>query len=204
MDPKIENIFENNNVYNFTLSGVNVSIANALRRIVLSEIPTVVFRTENNDINQCTITINTTRLHNEILKQRLSCVPVHMPMNDINLLPGSHILEVDVKNNTDSMMFVTTQHFRIKKKDTNTYLSEQEQRNIFPPNRITNSYIDFARLRPKISDSIPGEELQFTAEFSISNALTNSMFNVVSKCSYGNTPDASKINDEWKKKLESL
>ena len=204
MDPKIENIFENNNVYNFTLSGVNVSIANALRRIVLSEIPTVVFRTENNDINQCTITINTTRLHNEILKQRLSCVPVHMPMNDINLSPGSHILEVDVKNNTDSMMFVTTQHFRIKKKDTNTYLSEQEQRNIFPPNRITNSYIDFARLRPKISDSIPGEELQFTAEFSISNALTNSMFNVVSKCSYGNTPDASKINDEWKKKLESL
>ena len=179
MDPKIENIFENNNVYHFTLSGVNVSIANALRRIVLSEIPTVVFRTENHDINQCIITKNTTRLHNEILKQRLSCVPVHMPMNDINLLPGTHILEVDVKNNTDSMMFVTTQHFRIKKKDTNTYLSEQEQRNIFPPNKITNSYIDFARLRPKISDSIPGEELQFTAEFSISNALTNSMFNVV-------------------------
>ena len=93
-------------------------------------------------------------------------------------------------------LFFFSLHFRIKKKDTNTYLSEQEQRNIFPPNRITNSYIDFARLRPKISDSIPGEELQFTAEFSISNALTNSMFNVVSKCSYGNTPDASKINDE--------
>jgi DNA-directed RNA polymerase alpha subunit/DNA-directed RNA polymerase subunit L len=204
MEPKIDNILENNNVYHFTLSGVNVSIANALRRIVLSEIPTVVFRTETHDINQCTITKNTTRLHNEILKQRLSCIPVHMPMKDINLLPGSHILEVDVKNNTDSMIFVTTQHFRIKNKDTNTYLSEQEQRNIFPPNRITNSYIDFARLRPKISDSIPGEELQFTAEFSISNALTNSMFNVVSKCSYGNTPDASKINDEWKKKLEIL
>ena len=146
MEPKIENIFENNNVYHFTLTGVNVSIANALRRIVLSEIPTVVFRTENNDINQCTITKNTTRLHNEILKQRLSCVPVHMPMNDIDLLPGTHILEVDVKNNTDTMMFVTTQHFRIKKKDTNTYLSEQEQRNIFPPNKITNSYIDFSKM----------------------------------------------------------
>ena len=64
MDPKIENIFENNNVYHFTLSGVNVSIANALRRIVLSEIPTVVFRTENHDINQCIIKKNTTRLHN--------------------------------------------------------------------------------------------------------------------------------------------
>lgn len=204
MEPKVDNILENNKVYHFTLSGVDVSVANALRRIVLSEIPTVVFRTETHDVNQCTITKNTTRLHNEILKQRLSCIPVHMPMSDIDMLPGKYVLEVDVKNNSDSMMFVTTEHFRIKNKDNNNYLSEQEQRNIFPPNPITNCYIDFARLRPKISDSIPGEELQFTAEFSISNARTNSMFNVVSKCSYGNTPDATKVNDEWKKKEEYL
>lgn len=204
MEPKVDNIIENNNLYNFRLSGVDVSIANALRRIALTEIPTVVFRTETYDCNQCNITKNTTRLHNEILKQRLSCIPVHVSMDDIDLLPGNYILEVDVKNETDSMMFVTTEHFRIKKKDGGKYITEKEQQSIFPPNKITNYYIDFVRLRPKISDSIPGEEISLTAEFSISNARTNSMFNVVSKCSYGNTLKAIKVEDEWKKRSEQL
>ena len=55
----------------FTLSGVNVSIANSLRRILLSEIPTVVFRTSPNDKNKCTITANTCGLNNEIIKHRI-------------------------------------------------------------------------------------------------------------------------------------
>ena len=67
----------------------------------------------------------------------------------------------------------------------------------FPPNKITNDYIDFSRLRPKISDSIPGESLKLTAEFSISNASNNSMYNVVSKCSYSNTMDKKKAAKKW-------
>ena len=61
-------------------------------------------------------------------------------------------------------------------------------------------------MRPKISESIPGEQLKLSAEFSISNARHNSMFNVVSKCAYGNTPDKAKIVESWeimKTKLES-
>ena len=45
-----------------------------------------------------------------------------------------------------------------------------EIKKIFPPDPLTNEYIDFARLRPKISNSIPGEEIHLTCEFSISNA----------------------------------
>ncbi len=42
---EVQNLYEENNVLSFTLSGVNVSIANSLRRIILSEIPCVVFKT---------------------------------------------------------------------------------------------------------------------------------------------------------------
>ena len=42
---KIENLVEENNQLKFTLSDINVSIANAIRRIILSEIPCVVFKT---------------------------------------------------------------------------------------------------------------------------------------------------------------
>ena len=41
MNPIITNLVDEDNIFNFT----NVSLANALRRIILSEIPTVVFRT---------------------------------------------------------------------------------------------------------------------------------------------------------------
>ena len=171
-----------------------------MRRIILSEIPCVVFRTETFENNQCTILKNTTRQHNEILKQRLSCIPVHMRYKDIHVLPEKYILEVNVKNDSDEVKFVTTEDFKIKNKMTpDKEIDATEIKKIFPPDLLTNEYIDFARLRPKISNSIPGEEIHLKCEFSISNAKENSMFNVVSKCAYGNTVDIEKANAEWEK-----
>ena len=204
MNPVISNISEEGDIYKFTLSGVNVSLANGLRRIILSEIPCVAIKTETYKDNQCSITVNTGRLHNEILKQRLSCIPIHVKMEDINVLPGKYALEVDVTNDTDSTMFVTTEHFKLKNKESGNYLTREETMKIFPPNAKTNSYIDFARLRPKISDSIPGESLKLTSEFSVSNARDNSSFNVVSECSYGNTPDLIKVNKLWDERESQL
>jgi DNA-directed RNA polymerase alpha subunit len=197
MNPTITNLMEEGEVLKFTLSGVNVSLANALRRIILSEIPTVVMRTETYKDNQCTIITNTGRLHSEIIKQRLSCIPIHMKFTELDILPGKYILEIDAKNDTTDMIYVTTEHFKIKNKTSGNYLTSEETKKIFPFNKKTNYYIDFARLRPKVGESIPGEALKLTAEFSISNARQDSAFNVVSKCSYGNTPDVVKIKEIW-------
>jgi DNA-directed RNA polymerase subunit L len=84
-------------------------------------------------------------------------------------------------------------------KSTNHYLKKEEVLNIFPHDKITNSFIDFVRLGPKISDTIPGEQLKLKCEFSIANAKKNSSFNVVSTCSYGNTPDMVKVEEVWEK-----
>ena len=48
----------------------------ALRRTILSDIPVVVFRTSPEEENNCIIDKNTTRFNNEIVKQRLSCIPI--------------------------------------------------------------------------------------------------------------------------------
>lgn len=202
MEPSII-VTEDNKLFKFTLSGVNVSIANALRRFILNDIPLTVIRTETHDENKCNITKNNCRLHNEILKQRLSCIPIHVEYDMMDEFINKYILEVDVKNNTDNTILVTTEHFRIKHKVSKNYLTIDEQKKIFPPFR-SNYYIEFARLRPKISDTIPGEELQFTAEFSIATANTNSMFNSVSKCAYGNSPDKEKIDEKWNEVEEEL
>ncbi|MBT7789737.1 MAG: hypothetical protein HN757_12745, partial [Calditrichaeota bacterium] len=55
--------------------GFGLTVGNALRRVLLSDILCVVFDTDNDNIN---ISKNTTRFHNEILKQRLGCIPVHI------------------------------------------------------------------------------------------------------------------------------
>ena len=61
--------YEDEEGLHFILKDIHVSVANAIRRTILSDIPVVVIRTETSDINQCQITINTSRFHNEIVKQ---------------------------------------------------------------------------------------------------------------------------------------
>lgn len=202
MSVSLQNIFEQDGELKFTLGGVNVSIANSIRRTILSEIPVVGIYTQTYDKNKCKIEKNTSRLHNEILKQRISCIPVHS--KNMETLPGNYIIEVEKVNNTDNMMYVTTEDFKIKSKNTENYLTKEETRKIFPSNEKTEMFIDFTRLRAKISDTIPGEEIKLTAEFSVHNAKEDSMYNVVSKCSYGNTPDLDKIQEIWKDKEKNI
>lgn len=191
VNPKFKLLPTEEEVYRFTLSGINASFANSIRRIILTEIPVNVIHTETYQDNQCTILVNNTRFHNEIIKQRLSSIPIHK--TDLTILPDEYILEVDVINETDNILYVTTEDFKLKNKKTGRFVTQDTVREIFPPCKKTNSYIDFVRLRPKISDTIPGEHIKLTAEFSVNNAKTSSMYAVVNKCSYTNTPDTVKI-----------
>ena len=105
MNPSIKNFSEHSDVLYFTLHGVEVSIANAIRRTILSDIPTVVIETDTYEKNQCTILVNTSRLHNEIIKQRLSCIPIHSDIlrdnEDEKSLVNNYELVVDVKNDDE-------------------------------------------------------------------------------------------------------
>ena len=57
--------------------GLHKSIINGLRRVLLSMIPTIGFRTEKND-SDIIIEKNTTSLHNEYLLHRISLVPLYI------------------------------------------------------------------------------------------------------------------------------
>ena len=112
MDPHISNVRTENGFLKFSLLDCNMSIANALRRIIISDIPTFVFRTYPYSENKAEVTHNTTRFHNEIIKQRLSCIPIHI--DDMDFPYKDYVIEVDVKNNTDNILYVTTKDFKIK------------------------------------------------------------------------------------------
>ena len=198
-NPVISKISEANNILSFTLSNVNVSIANGLRRIA-SEIPAVIFRTSPHERNNAHFEINTTRMNNELLKQRLSCIPIYadsdFPIKDYALL-------VDKQNKSNTVEYVTTQDFVVVDLRTN-----QEDKpltaKLFPPNPLTGDYPELVRLLPRVSENIEGERILLKCKFDIGTAKEDSSFNVSSTCVYSNSLDPVKIKAAWTEKKTEL
>ncbi|NBN99146.1 MAG: hypothetical protein EBV19_07920, partial [Flavobacteriia bacterium] len=184
----------------FTLENTDVSIANGLRRILLSEIPCLVFRTEVlPDTTENTVFhVNTTRHHNEILKQRLRCVPICIPSKNkvTDFDYKAYRCEVQKKNTSDETTYVTTEDFKIVEKATGKENKELTKQ-MFVPDPLSGHYIEFARLLPRVVDYTDGEELHFSAEFQISTAEQDGAYNVCSTCTYACTPDKKKQDEAW-------
>lgn len=186
----------------FTVENMNVSVMNSIRRTILTDIPTLVFKTFPHAENQANILTNTSRFNNEIIKQRLSCIPIHgvthdQPYDELEVI-------IDKTNETSDIIFVTTEDFKIKNTKSDKMLAESVVRKIFPPDPITGDFIILARLRPRISNEVPGEALHIHAKMSLHTAKEDAGFNVASCCTYRNSPDEIKQDEELKKYMSSL
>uniref|UniRef100_A0A6C0KJF4 DNA-directed RNA polymerase RpoA/D/Rpb3-type domain-containing protein n=1 Tax=viral metagenome TaxID=1070528 RepID=A0A6C0KJF4_9ZZZZ len=202
MDPIISDINEENGYLRFTLENVNTSIANALRRIIISEIPTVVIRTFPYDKNDVSIEINNTTLNNEIIKQRLGCIPIHI--KDLSIHLEDYLLELNKTNTSSEIEYLTTEDIKIKNVKIDKYISETELQKIFPKNIITNDFILINRLKPKISNDIKGEQMKLTAKMSVGTAKEDGRYNVASTISYAFSIDSAKQNSAWLKYKSGL
>jgi len=201
MNISIHDIKRDGEEMEFTVKNCDVSIINALRRTIIAHIPCVVFRTTPYEKSNVTITENTSRLNNEIIKQRLSCIPIHID----NLYNGNdYLVELNEENNTNSMKYVTTEHFNIKNTSTDKYLDRTEVKRIFPKNKLTNEYILITRLRPSLTNDTDGEKISLSGTFDTSSANEDGCFNVASMCAYGMKPDLAKQNAAWLSKEKEL
>jgi DNA-directed RNA polymerase subunit L len=200
--PRIVSKTDENSQLKFTIDRINVSLANALRRVILSDIPTFVFRTFPYSESKASITTNTSRLHNEILKQRLSCIPIHITDQDFPY--KEYQLEINAIADGNEIRYVTTKDFKLKNKTNGKYLTDVKVREIFKQNEITGDFIEFARLLPKMSEYSEGEQLTMTCDLDIGCAKEDGMFNVVCTCAYQMTMDASKVDEAWRIKEAEL
>jgi len=200
--PRIVSKTDENGQLKFTIDRINVSLANALRRVILSDISTFVFRTFPYAQSLASITTNTSRLHNEILKQRLSCIPIHI--TDPDFPYKEYQLEINAAADGNEIRYVTTKDFRMKNKTTVKYLTDVKVREIFPPNATSGDFIEFARLLPKMTEYGEGEQLAMTCDLDIGSANQDGAFNVVSTCAYQMTMDAAKVDEAWRIKEAEL
>lgn len=183
----------------FTLEGVPLCFANGLRRCMVSHIPVVMFSVQPEKKEKW---VNMSRFHNEFVEERLLAIPIHT--KDLKTLPEKYRLEIDVSNETDHVLYITTdaEYFRIRHKETGVYLDKEEVRKLFPPNEKTGMYIDFLRLNAKVGN-LPVVRLALGADFTVSTGGKDSKANSV-LVGMSNTPDRMRIDEAWKEKEREL
>lgn len=199
MNPTVKIIDSERDVLEIQISGVHVSVVNALRRTLLSDIPRIV-------LHKSAIEINTApHFHNEMVKHRIQCIPVHpvkggrrMTNEEIRDFVENHYISVDVVNETEEVQYVTTRDFKIYRRGETAAWKDNETREIFPAYR-QHYFIDIMRLNPRRSVNSPGEHFKATIEMSLDTAKTDGCFTVVSTCAFQNTPDVVKSNAAWQK-----
>jgi len=86
-------------------NGLDKSIINSIRRILLTKIECISLVPENIIINK-----NNTSMHNEFLKDRLSLIPLFI---DPETYENDYLFELNVKNTDNPIMDITTENFNI-------------------------------------------------------------------------------------------
>lgn len=207
----VHNKKENGSQLEFTIQNVDVSVANGIRRTILSDIETPVMKGFPHAESNIEIAKNTSRMNNEIIKSRLSGIPIffqHLPRNQIENLR----VILKGKNNGSETIYLTTESIRVKDRKTDTFLDDATVKKMFPPCPNTDMYIDILRLHPSVMNydvdpnsvsgdmsSVPeGEEVELTADLTFGTAAETAMFNVTSTCAYAYTPSAAKLAEAWK------
>ena len=97
----------------------------------MSDLDICCILSENFETNKVNIEINTGRLHNEFLKHRLSCIPVHsgaVTMKDMEKFCNENIFEIDCHNDSDVLRFVTTEDFHIKNKLSGEWVDSKKKK----------------------------------------------------------------------------
>jgi len=188
--------------YVFQVSNVDVSVMNALRRVILSDLPVVVIRTFPDSVKNPVIFENTTRMHNEIIKQRLACIPVFTDRisdaDKFDLITKTKF-KIEQENKEERVTYVTTKEIELESLNPADYKVPGELKStLFPISKLNGQelgHIDIVRLRPPVAkfqrnqqetSIVPGDKLYLEGRFAVGCARQFSGFNVASTVVFTN------------------
>lgn len=183
----------------FQVDDLDISVLNAARRILLSEIPNVAFafdpKAPKNDIM---VHENTCALHNEFLAHRFSLIPICLTAEEIeNYNPEQYKFVLKKKNTGRDIIRVTSKDIEVFRED-GTKLDEKKRDQIFPADPITKDYIYITKLKPNLYDPSKGEEVHLEAFASVDIARHHSRWSPVSKIACPNVLDEAAVQEAAK------
>jgi len=189
----------------FLLENTSTTVANTLRRCILSETRSVGFRADltNPEDPGVTIRKNTSVIFNEMLAHRLTLLPLGVRRID-DFDPSKYQCVLTVKNDKKGaaaadILHVTAADFRVhEKKEDGTFadVGLPAASAMFPVNPITKSASLIVTLRPQWNPEQPPEEIDLTAYPIIGTGRDFMGFCPVAQCSFENTRDPDPVRQE--------
>ena len=138
----------------FNVDKIHYSMANAIRRIMLAEVPTVAFRDKPHAASTIHIKKNDTPLNNEMLAHRIALVPIAIAYPD-KFRADDYLFILDVSNDSSNVRYITSADIRIKHIPTGKFLEERDVRRFFPADPITGDYSIITVLKSRNYVKIP-------------------------------------------------
>jgi DNA-directed RNA polymerase subunit L len=193
----IQNLLEKNDTITFDLVNSNSSFANALRRIIITNIPSVGFDTYEYQNSSLKIIENTSALTNEIILQRFGLIPIYYD-NIETYDVDKYKFVLDVLNKTNDIIDVTTDDFKIVNLETN---KNENNDKFFKKNTITGDPILILRLKPSANDK--GEKLHIEGKSVIGIGKDHIRYSPVSNICFINKKDPEKVSKALSEYLET-
>lgn len=187
----------------FTIKDVDLAYVNAVRRIILAEIPNIAFYFDPYDVDNNDIMIkkNTSVLHNEFMAHRISLLPLCFDENDLfNFKPNDYKFVLKKRNTGANVMKVTSNDFEILDFENNIKTTLKNK--VFPQNEITKDYALITKLKPNFHNTDHGEEIDIECKASINIAKTHSRWCPVSQCCFYNAIDNDAAEKAFSSKLK--
>jgi DNA-directed RNA polymerase alpha subunit len=109
----------------FELDNVAISMANAIRRVALSEIETYAIDEAN-----IKLTENTTPLHNEYVSHRISLLPINQAIGGLENLKfyisKKHTKDVPIDNDQNGIMEITTDNVQVYDTTNDSWINPKD------------------------------------------------------------------------------
>lgn len=200
--------FDGDKRMTFTINDVHVAVVNAVRRCIISHVPTVAFdynpMSSAQQLPQTGILIrsNASPLHNEMLGHRISIVPICVDERQLKqYMQDSSLFKfaIKTKNMTSGIRLVTTKDISVYDKHGAPVPPEVRDR-LFPANDFTGDHILLTKLNPGIYDGGNGGELDIECVASVGTESKHSRWCPVSVCYFVNKVDRRAADEAFSKK----
>ena len=192
----------------FTLNPIHVTYANTLRRIILTGVETVAFRSDMTSTGSTTDVIvkrNDTPMTNEMLADRIGLIPINVT-EPLKWNPDKYRFTLKVAGSKDNTTYVKSGNFKVFEvnpisggADNNEGISGENisidntettlvpTDKFFPPNPITGDTCLIATLQP---GSGPTQQfIEIDGKATKGTGREHARFSPVSQCSYEYSPD---------------
>jgi DNA-directed RNA polymerase II subunit RPB3 len=182
----------------FDVTNCNSSFVNAIRRIIITNVETISFNTDEYVNSDLKIIENTTSLHNEFILHRMGLIPVYSD-NISTYNPDNYKFTLKKENTTQNIIDVTTNHIEILNLETN---EKEDTEKFFPKNEFTKDHILIVKLKPNPNGD--GQKIHLEGKSSKGIGSSNIRFSPVSAVLFINKKNPELVNSQFNEYIKTL